>query len=465
MKKLGVCIITKNPGNLLLSCLSSIYSWTDEIVLIDDYSTDGSIDNAKKKFNCKLYLHKYLGEGYQRIYGLEKMKSKWVLVLDADEIVTSELRIEILSAIKSNKISGYRVPIQSHYIKRPLKYGGENYSKLVLFKRKYGYATSNMIHSVYSVSNGKIKKLRNRILHFSYPSMQKMFRKFTSYAYRQAKDKITRGEKTSLKKIIFFGPHMFWARFVKDHGYLDGLFRLPLDFGHSYMEFLTYFLMLFVKPTEKKEMLIKRKYSDFIKKYSDYKKIQIESFCSFESKNTLWVKVQRRYITSKFKKLNRNLLIADIACGDGVGLQILNELGFSKTVGIDFNRKKLQIARKKGFSVIKADIHKLDILKNNFYDIIYSSHTLEHSYSPNKVIDQFIRKLKVGGKIFLVCPYPDTNYSNELVHGAKYELGLDILDNGETLIKTFTNKGLVLVSKEFDKHREPEIWLEFLKNK
>ena len=70
-----------------------------------------------------------------------------------------------------------------------------------------------------------------------------MFSKFTDYSVREAKQKIDRGEKPSLRKIFFYPLHMFWARFIEDKGYKDGLFRIPLDFGFAYMEMMTYVLL------------------------------------------------------------------------------------------------------------------------------------------------------------------------------------------------------------------------------
>ena len=72
-----------------------------------------------------------------------------------------------------------------------------------------------------------------------------MFRKFTDYGIRMAKEKHLSGDKSSLKKIFIYPIHMFWARFIEDKGHEDGLFRIPLDLGFAYMEFVTY-LILFI---------------------------------------------------------------------------------------------------------------------------------------------------------------------------------------------------------------------------
>lgn len=463
MNKLGVCYITKNPNKLLFESINSVYPWVDEIIVIDDFSTNGIINGVVNKFGCKLYLHKYLGEGKQRNFGLSRLTSKWVLILDADEIVTPKLAKEIFKTIQISKASGFYIPMQNYFVNKPIYHGGEDYSKLILLKRSQACATNNEIHSKYFVHDNKLDKLKNKINHFSYPSLLTMFIKFTSYAFRQAKEKVTLGEKTSIKKILLYAPHMFWARFISSRGYIDGFFRIPLDIGHAYMEFLTYLLMLFVKPRKEAQLPIKRDYSDIVKSYKEYVRLQTVDYCTFESKNIRSSKGQERYIIKHFMNLNRNLRIADIACGDGEGLKIFSKLGFKKVIGIDFNEKKLSIARSQGFKVIKSDIHKLSNTKNDYFDVIYSSHTLEHSYSPAMVIHQFSKKLKKDGRLFIVCPYPDTNYLNELAHGAKYMLGLNIPDKGKTIINKFRDYGFSLVKLEFDKYREPEIWLEFRK--
>ena len=73
-----------------------------------------------------------------------------------------------------------------------------------------------------------------------------MFSKFTNYALREAKQK-RESRKITFSKLFLYAPHMFYARFIKDHGYKDGLFRIPLDIGFAYMELITYWSLLFMK--------------------------------------------------------------------------------------------------------------------------------------------------------------------------------------------------------------------------
>ena len=79
-----------------------------------------------------------------------------------------------------------------------------------------------------------------------------MFLKFTDYGVRMAKEKYFAGERSSFKKIFFYPAHLFWARFISDKGYEDGLFRIPLDLLFAYMESVTYITLFFLNIKNKK---------------------------------------------------------------------------------------------------------------------------------------------------------------------------------------------------------------------
>jgi hypothetical protein len=177
---------------------------------------------------------------------LEKARGEWVLMLDSDEVVSAELLQEINDVITHNSVvNGYLIPYQNHFLGKPLHNGGEDYKILRLFRREAAVIDPALLHEKVTV-HGKTEELKGKIFHYSYRSLRQVFGKFTAYGVRDAKQRVERGERTSLKKIFMYPAHMFWARYVEDKGYKDGLFRIPLDIGFAYMEFLSYFLMLFV---------------------------------------------------------------------------------------------------------------------------------------------------------------------------------------------------------------------------
>jgi hypothetical protein len=74
---------------------------------------------------------------------------------------------------------------------------------------------------------------------------------------------------------------------------------------------------------------------------------------------------------------------------------------------------------------------------------------------------ELVRVLRVGGKLLVVLPYPDPTTENDLAHGAQYELGTNLDDDGQSVVAFFQRRGVMLDSKEYDAFREPEVWLTF----
>ena len=251
---ISLLMITKNSGKLLIKSLESVKGLVGEIVIVDDNSSDKTLTIAKK-FNARILKHHDDNLGSQRAYGLAKCKGEWILMLDADEIVSPKLKDEIASSTTKvgtrNDIAGYYVPYQNHFLGRQIYHGGEDYKILRLFKKNSAKISGNLIHEHAEVE-GLVGELKGKIYHYSYRTLVQTFMKFTDYAKREAMKKISAGEKTSLKKIVVYPLHMFWARYIKDQGYKDFSLRFLLDLGFAYMEWLTYVLMLFYKNESKK---------------------------------------------------------------------------------------------------------------------------------------------------------------------------------------------------------------------
>ena len=244
IEKLSLLMITKNAEELLEKSLVSCRGLVDEIIAVDNFSKDQTRE-ILKKFGAKIYKHQEEDLGKQRAYGLKKVSNEWVLVLDSDEIISEKLKEEIVSLLHgfTDLKNGYLIPFQNHFLGKPINYGGENYKMLRLFRKNSVEIKPSYVHEGFQLKSGKPGLLQNKIYHFSYRSIPQMFSKFTDYSVREAKQKIDRGEKPSLRKIFFYPLHMFWARFIEDKGYKDGLFRIPLDFGFAYMEMMTYVLL------------------------------------------------------------------------------------------------------------------------------------------------------------------------------------------------------------------------------
>jgi len=253
IRELGVLIITKNSAETLDSCLMSIKDLTSEIVVVDSDSTDSTLE-ITKQYNVGILQFSTDDLGKKRAYGLKKMKSDWILMLDADEIISLTLKLELQELMKKKRLmDGYLIPYQNHFLNQKLNYGGENYEMIRLFKKDKALIRSALIHEKVKLKTRRLGKLNGKIYHYSYRNIRQIYLKFTDYARREVEKKIKKGEKSSFCKIFLYPFHMFWARFVKDKGYKDGLWRLPLDIGFAYMECLTYILLAIKNIKYKKE--------------------------------------------------------------------------------------------------------------------------------------------------------------------------------------------------------------------
>jgi glycosyltransferase involved in cell wall biosynthesis len=247
---LSVLMISKNNEDIIEDALKSVYKIASEIILIDSSSKDKTI-NIAKKYKSKIYQYDENDFGKKRAYALKKANGGWILFLDTDERLSDKLQIEIKKTIKNNKFNGHYIKLINYFYNKPLKRGGGIYKKLLLIKKNDAIINPSLIHEEIKSKSQKIGTLKNYINHYSYRNIFQLYSKFTNYAIRCAKQKRQNNEKTSFKKIFLYPMHMFWARYIKDKAYKEGIFRIPVDIGFAYMEFLTYFLMLFIKNKSK----------------------------------------------------------------------------------------------------------------------------------------------------------------------------------------------------------------------
>jgi SAM-dependent methyltransferase len=148
--------------------------------------------------------------------------------------------------------------------------------------------------------------------------------------------------------------------------------------------------------------------------------------------------------------------VLDLGCGIGYGVGMFNKLGYKRVLGVDINDKKIEIGQELGYNVICEDFMKLQ--RTNF-DVIWSSHSFEHMENPNLAIEKLIEISRDTANFYFILPYPDLDPAP--AHCSSKEIGLSVDDNAITLVRWFESKGLRLLSRKFDKFREPEVWLKF----
>src|SRR3989344_3390619 len=106
MNTIVVVVLTKNEEKNIEKCIRSL-TWCDQVIIIDDYSEDNTAQIAKK--HGALVYKNALNNDFaqQRNFALQQIRGKWVLFVDADEIISQDLADEIKRAINSEEVKGY----------------------------------------------------------------------------------------------------------------------------------------------------------------------------------------------------------------------------------------------------------------------------------------------------------------------------------------------------------------------
>lgn len=231
MSSLSVVISAFNEEKKLSECLSSV-SFADEIIVIDNSSTDKTAEIAQK-YKAKVYKREnYPMLNINKNFGMSKANSTWILNLDADERVSPELASEIKEILKSSHVEydGYYIPRKNYIFGKWIQHSGWYPDhQLRLFKNGKARFPERHVHEK-MVLDGNGGYLKENIIHLNYETVhQFLYKHFVVYAPSEAEELLARGYEFSMRDAIAFPFKEFLSRFFARHGYKDGFHGLMLS--------------------------------------------------------------------------------------------------------------------------------------------------------------------------------------------------------------------------------------------
>jgi glycosyltransferase involved in cell wall biosynthesis len=211
-------LITRDAERLLADVLAAV-KWCDEILIVDSGSADRTIEIATSA-GARILRHEFEGYGPQKAWAVTQAAHDWVLVIDADEIVTPELRQEIEQRLErdGNSYAGYEIPISLVFLGRLMRHGGEYKMRhLRLYDRRRGNYNQNRVHERVEL-NGPVAQLDEHMLHDSYGSIAAYFEKFNDYTTAGARDLHARGKTAGVATVALRFPMTFIRQyFLRGH--------------------------------------------------------------------------------------------------------------------------------------------------------------------------------------------------------------------------------------------------------
>jgi (heptosyl)LPS beta-1,4-glucosyltransferase len=237
VNKISVIIITKDEEKNISDCLKSV-EWADEIIIVDAESSDKTIELAKV-FTNKIFIRKWEGYVPQKKYALSLASNEWVLSVDADERITPELKNEILN-ISSGDSDSYKIRRKNFLLNKEItSCGWGNDYQLRLFKKEKTDLTDRLVHEGFTV-DGKVGKLENPMLHYTFSSFTDYFNKINYYTSLKAEELFKQKRKVNGWTIFSHTVSAFFLFFINKRGFKDGVRGLIISLLHSVSTMLNY---------------------------------------------------------------------------------------------------------------------------------------------------------------------------------------------------------------------------------
>ncbi|MEK6921202.1 MAG: methyltransferase domain-containing protein [Nanoarchaeota archaeon] len=438
---ISVVIAVKNEEHNIAECLESV-KWVDEIIVVDHYSSDKTVEIAKR-YTSKVYY----GDGgplgladYNKNIGIKKAKGEWVLIVDADERSIKALKAEILEAIKKKTVAAYKIHFKCYFISCWLN--GPFYNEMYnirLFRNGAGLFPCNNNHEQIMI-NGAVGILKEPLVHKWCNSYKELFEKMRRYAKQDAcglafyyGTSLTKKKKEDVGiYTLFFEPllYIFYLYFYKKN-YKDRMQGAIISIAGGYYLFLTYWIFIWLKISKVRLLVSKNEkciccYGALFRKAMQghvdgqkFKVIQcwncglgrIESIqhVNYETYNIkFYVENQnlfKKYMgeildyASLYKKEGRLL---DVGANIGLLVHLANQRGFDAE-GMEMSKEAIKFGRA-AFGIKYYEI-KEDFNKNKVYfDVVTMNHVLEHIKAPRDFLKQISKVMRKRAIIVIAVP-------------------------------------------------------------
>ncbi|MCX7879179.1 MAG: glycosyltransferase family 2 protein [Ignavibacteria bacterium] len=236
---LSVALVAYNEEENIARTLSAISGFAEEIVVVDSFSVDKTVEIAKD-FGAKVFQEEWKGFVEQKNSALKKCTHNWILFLDCDEVVTVSLAEEIVSAVYENIKYAYLLDRRTVYLGKELRYSWRPDWKLRLVRKDCNPRwVGNYLHEGL-IADCPQKKLKGKLLHYPFKNLEHHYEKTLFYSKTSAKVYFQSGRKFSFFKLFFSPIFAFVKLYFINLGFLDGVRGLFAGVSAFVSSFLKY---------------------------------------------------------------------------------------------------------------------------------------------------------------------------------------------------------------------------------
>jgi glycosyltransferase involved in cell wall biosynthesis len=239
MDRVSAVLITRNERRNVERCLASLAGVADEVVVVDDHSTDGT-PALCERLGARVVQQAWLGFGPQKNFANGLARHDWILSMDADEALDPALR-DALAAAKARGLRGaYEVTRLNWYYGRFLRHGLEYPDRKIRLFPKAGTSwDESLVHEGLRFAEPlTVTRLEGHLLHYTYARVEEHVAKANRYTSLAAEDAFRRGAPASVAAMLGSPLVVFVKAYFLKRGFLDGLHGLVLAILHAHGTFL-----------------------------------------------------------------------------------------------------------------------------------------------------------------------------------------------------------------------------------
>lgn len=242
MAKVGVSVIilTRNEERNIRDCIESVMDFADEVLVIDDGSTDETVP-ISERLGAKVLSHPLNGDwGQQKNFAMDNAVNDWILLLDADERISEPLAREIVAAVSAGEAYAYDMHRENRFQHHVANHGILRPDRVLRLFPGKGSRVEGRVHETV-VTPYPLKQLNGPIYHYTYDNWDQYFGKFNHYTRLAAEKSRAQGKHATFLKDIVLRP--LWA-FIKIYfingGFLDGKLGWIFSVNHYFYTMTKY---------------------------------------------------------------------------------------------------------------------------------------------------------------------------------------------------------------------------------
>lgn len=247
MSGLSVIVIVKDAAKNIQRCLESV-KWADEIIILDSGSQDNTVEICQQ-YTQNIFSTDWPGFGIQKNRALDKAQCKWVLSIDADETLSTDLIEEIKQIIckAEDQHDAYAIKRVSFFCGKKIRYGDWSRDKVVrLFRRLPSIQFTPVI--IHEKLKGYLNPghLKGVIFHDTMQTISQVLLKLEHYSSFTAEKSYQQHKKSSILKAILHAKWCFIRGYLLRLGFLDGREGFILAVSNALGVFYRYVKLIYL---------------------------------------------------------------------------------------------------------------------------------------------------------------------------------------------------------------------------